>query len=347
METRIANITDTQQIRSLWSYCFYDSEHYIDWFFNNVYKSENTIVTTIECKVVSAAQLLPYTVWLHNTEVLAYYIMGVSSYPEVRGKGGVSAIMKLAAEVAGLRGAVINLLNPAIDSFYERYGYVSCYNFAEYVLSPNNSPMDFKGSYYKCALADMPTLNHIYNGFTRGYNGYTHRSNENWQNIMQSLNILNGFCYIMADEKNNPCGYILYTIDAQKLRVLEAAYSSVQGIMGILQFIGTHGTQTKRAFLRMPSDDPINKLLYKNHINIRLMPTTMAQTVNKDAAIELLNKAYNRDFSALSELEITAFTRLFMGQELASLQAAGLIPSGYEQFGDIFTGKKNYINLLG
>lgn len=50
-----------QQIIDLWRLSFNDTEEFIRLYFDRVYKEENTLVIEKDGQVVSALQMLPYT----------------------------------------------------------------------------------------------------------------------------------------------------------------------------------------------------------------------------------------------------------------------------------------------
>ena len=50
-----------QQIVNLWRTCFGDSEAFISLYFDRVYKDENAMTIEKDGKIVSALQIVPYT----------------------------------------------------------------------------------------------------------------------------------------------------------------------------------------------------------------------------------------------------------------------------------------------
>ena len=47
MIIRFANKTDIPQLKSIWKVCFGDSDEYIDFFFDHMFKPENAVVADI------------------------------------------------------------------------------------------------------------------------------------------------------------------------------------------------------------------------------------------------------------------------------------------------------------
>ena len=81
-----------QQIVNLWRTCFGDSEAFISLYFDRVYKDENAMTIEKDGKIVSALQIVPYTMTYLGTEISVAYISGVCTAPEkgVRGLCGNS-----------------------------------------------------------------------------------------------------------------------------------------------------------------------------------------------------------------------------------------------------------------
>ena len=58
-----------QQIVNLWRTCFGDSEAFISLYFDRVYKDENAMTIEKDGKIVSALQIVPYTMTYLGTEI--------------------------------------------------------------------------------------------------------------------------------------------------------------------------------------------------------------------------------------------------------------------------------------
>lgn len=65
-----------QQIVNLWRTCFGDSEAFISLYFDRVYKDENAMTIEKDGKIVSALQIVPYTMTYLGTEISVGYISG-------------------------------------------------------------------------------------------------------------------------------------------------------------------------------------------------------------------------------------------------------------------------------
>ena len=78
---------DKQQVVDLWQECFNDSEAFVRLYFSTKYTEENTLVHIENGKVLSALQMLPYSMTCWGRELRISYISGASTWPEARGRG--------------------------------------------------------------------------------------------------------------------------------------------------------------------------------------------------------------------------------------------------------------------
>ena len=103
-----------QQIIDLWRLSFNDTEEFIRLYFDRVYKEENTLVIEKDGQVVSALQMLPYTMTYYGTEISVAYISGACTLPSMRGKGLMKQLMQKAFDgrsgTDSCRSLVIRLL---------------------------------------------------------------------------------------------------------------------------------------------------------------------------------------------------------------------------------------------
>lgn len=276
MEIRFANENEKEAVKQLWHYCFYDSDPYLSWFFNTVYRPENTVVATVDGKIAAALQLLPCTLVIRNKAYSCDYIAGVSTAPEFRGRGIARGIMEFSNQAAGKRGKSFLLLIPAVNHFYEKFGYVSCYERLEYYFSPAAlRPPKFNGRAKRAAEEDLPVLLQIYEQYTSRFNGYLQRTLADFRMQLQQYDMFHGGTYLFYDEGQTPCGYLSYAATDQLLSADECIYSSPQGKNAILQFLAAHNSQTKEICLRTALHDMFCADLYQTNITAKKVPTVM------------------------------------------------------------------------
>lgn len=117
----------------LWRTCFGDPEPFIQLFFEQVYRDEYTLTLERDGRVISALQILPYTLCYYGEMIPIGYICGVSTLPEERGKGYMKQLMAQAESELKSRGLALATLIPAepwLFDYYARMGYTTAFDYA-------------------------------------------------------------------------------------------------------------------------------------------------------------------------------------------------------------------------
>ncbi len=112
---------DKWMLTDLWQDSFNDPPEYIEFFFNHVYKPENTLVIKRNGFVVSALQMIPYKVKFLQSILPAAYICGVCTHPFERGQGLMKELIASAKSELYSKGFSLAFLIPAEVSLYEYY----------------------------------------------------------------------------------------------------------------------------------------------------------------------------------------------------------------------------------
>lgn len=114
------------ELKSIWKICFGDSDKYIDLIFSKKFKLENTLVYVSQGKVVANLQMQEYNIRMYDSIVPFYYMVGLCTLPEHRGKGYMGQLIEKSFEVLKDRNIPLSILVPAEDSlvnYYNRFGY--------------------------------------------------------------------------------------------------------------------------------------------------------------------------------------------------------------------------------
>ena len=282
MKISTVKMKHKQQVKDLWNYCFYDADPYLSWFFDNVFKPENTVAAIENDRILSAMQLLDFDISIRGKMYPCTYIAGVSTIPEFRGKGLATKVMAYAEEVVKSRGREFAMLTPSIDNFYEKFGYTSCYERLEYSYCPADyKPEKSSCTSKKAGLSDVEDMTEIYNTFCSFYDGYVKRTAKDFADIVEQYSLESGGVYIFYDEKNNPVAYIVYDLSDRTIYADEIAYTGREGLNAALEFIYLHGSQIDRCVIFAPSHGLLNHTLYTRQIEIKHIPTIMVKSLTR------------------------------------------------------------------
>lgn len=115
-----------RELKKMWKICFGDSSKFIRFYFENIYKEEETMVFFRENHPVASLQIIPYTIKLGMREVKAGYISGAMTLPEYRKQGIMEQLLYFAFEEMKKKGMELSFLipqNERIVGYYKRFDY--------------------------------------------------------------------------------------------------------------------------------------------------------------------------------------------------------------------------------
>ena len=120
-----------QTIISIWQTSFpEDSQEFVDMYFADKYKTENTLVYMQDNTLVSCLQMLPYNMLYYNQICCLSYISGASTLPYYQNKGIMGKLLSQSFLEMKNRGDVFSILIPQehwLIAFYQKYGYIHCF----------------------------------------------------------------------------------------------------------------------------------------------------------------------------------------------------------------------------
>lgn len=127
-------------VRQMWKICFGDTEEFIDIFFTDKFRNENTLIYIEDNMPVASLQMLPYTITFYGETIPFAYLAGLCTLPEYRRRGYMEQLILEAHSVLSQRGIPLAILIPAEDwlyGFYEKYGYQQVFDKSEELIPLN------------------------------------------------------------------------------------------------------------------------------------------------------------------------------------------------------------------
>ncbi len=280
MNIRYAKNRDLENIKDIWNYCFRDEEAFVEYYFNNKYKPENTIIIEEDEELISSLQLNQYRIKLNDKIYDTSYIVGVSTYPNSRGKGYMKDMMDFTLNELYKKGQLVSLLMPIDYRLYKKYGYEHCYDQIEYKLDIDGlKQFKINGNFEKVSYNHIPYMIDIHNEFLKNTNGYVDRDESYYENLFKEIKCENGHMYINKDKEYE--GYIIYFINEGTMFVREMCYKNINSLKSMLKFIFNHNTQCKKIIVMSPIIDNIRYILPNlkdNEVNIK--PFMMGRVIN-------------------------------------------------------------------
>lgn len=303
MEIRYAKEEEIESIKDIWSYCFNDTESFMKYYFNDKYKSENTVVALDEGKIISSLQLNQYKLLLNSKVYNTSYVVGVSTLPEGRGAGYMNKVMKFTLNELYKKGQLVSILMPIDYRLYRRFGYEHCYDQIEYTINTDDLK-NFKssGKMIKSNLSQIDDLMQIDRTFLNEVNGNVLKDEHYYENLFKEIQSEDGFLYI--HEGNEKDGYIVYFLQEDKMFVRELFYKNIDALKSMLKFIYNHNTQCKIVTISTPTIDKIRFILDNpKDSDIKIKPFMMGRVINVKKFIEDIDieKDINSSFNLLIE----------------------------------------------
>lgn len=130
---------ETREQKNIWKLCFGDADSYIDLYYANRYKEEETALLLCDGEIVSMLSMLPVKVVTATGERLdAAMLYAIATRPKYQGRGYVSKLIDFSNNLLFDNKQGLSLLVPASESlfgFYNRRGYRIGFYLHETVLS--------------------------------------------------------------------------------------------------------------------------------------------------------------------------------------------------------------------
>lgn len=298
MIIRYAKSNETENIKEIWNYCFDDSDSFVNYYFNDKYSRFNTVVVDEGEEIVSSLQLNQYKLILNDKLYNSSYVVGVSTLPQVRGRGYMRNIMKFTLRELYAKGQLVSILMPIDYRLYRQYGYEHCYDQLEYTIDIEDlKRFKISGRLHKINESHINDLIDISNFFLKDTNGNVYKTDEYYKNLFKEVKSENGYMYIHEDEGNQ--GYIIYFLNRDKMFVREIFYKNINSLKSMLKFIYNHNTQCREVVISSPVNDKIRFILDNPKTSqIKIKPFMMGRIINLEEYLESLDIGRNLNLEA-------------------------------------------------
>ncbi len=298
MNLRYAKEEEIDNIKQIWNYCFNDEDSFVNYYFNNKYNNNNTIVACEDKDIVSSLQLNQYKIKLDDKEYETSYVVGVSTFPQVRGRGYMKKIMEYSLNELYKKNQLVSILMPIDYRLYRKYGYEHCYDQLEYNLDIEDlKNFNLSGRMYKASEEHIKYLIDINDIFLEGINGNTIRDKKYYLDLFKEIESENGHIYVYKDGSYK--GYIIYFLNGDNMFVRELFYKDLDSLKSILKFIYNHNTQCKKVTISAPIHDKIRFVLENpKTIDIKIKPFMMGRVINVEGYLNSLKVDKDIDISA-------------------------------------------------
>jgi predicted acetyltransferase len=139
-----SNETYKPHLMQMWKQCFPNDESFSQFYFDKIYRNEETWVVSENDMPVSSLQIIPHEIKMGRQIYKAGYLFGVMTHPDFRNKGYISHLLNFSFEMMKKEGYDYAFLIPQEESlfgFYERFGFSR--------FSPDSGSLTEKGKVIK------------------------------------------------------------------------------------------------------------------------------------------------------------------------------------------------------
>lgn len=211
----------------------------------------------------------------------------VASYPECRGQGHISKLMKEILNDLHDEGIPFTNLAPFSESFYRHYGFSNSIYQKEYRFS-GGALRTFK----------LPRTGHVIcgkwddlmvqNGVIQLYERQLHTDDERntvireawWWNRMDTY-YHNRNIAVYIDSNGRPISYLIYRIQGDVFLADELYSITAKGLVSLLGFMGSYAGAIKEFRMNLPEHSLIGELFpEQNQLKISLHPYMMSRIVD-------------------------------------------------------------------
>ena len=211
----------------------------------------------------------------------------VASYPEYRGQGHISKLMKEILNDLHDEGIPFTSLAPFSESFYRHYGFSNSIYQKEYRFS-GGALRTFKlprtGHVIRGKWDDLM----VQNGVIQLYERQLHTDDERntvireawWWNRMDTY-YHNRNIAVYIDSNGRPISYLIYRIQGDVFLAYELYSITAKGLVALLGFMGSHAGAIKEFRMTLPEHSLIGEFFpEQNQLKISLHPYMMSRIVD-------------------------------------------------------------------
>jgi predicted acetyltransferase len=120
-----------ESLKALWKQCFpQDTDDFIAFYFEKVYKHDETLIYLENRRPIASLQMIPYTIQTGATIHPSGYLSGVMTHPDYRGKGYMAKLLHAAFDAMKQKACDYTFLIPQeewLTSVYAKFGFKQGY----------------------------------------------------------------------------------------------------------------------------------------------------------------------------------------------------------------------------
>ncbi len=236
MKICIADKADKEDLKLLWKHCFNDDDKFINFWFDTVFRPENTVIAITDNRISGALQLIPYDICINENIIKSAYICGVGVYKNYRNLGIGSELMHYAHAHLRKSGFELAILISEVDDFYQKLGYKTGSSKYLCELPATNNTVKYTVVKNNFDISDMKK---VYESYCKNYNGFIKRERREFSYLVNHYSMYPGGTYLIYIN-DVPSAYIICEIENKTVTADEIAYINDDGFNAAIDFINSN-----------------------------------------------------------------------------------------------------------
>ena len=286
---RYASKEDKLDIKKIWDSCFeLDNNGYNEFFFNNLYRPEDTYIISNDKEIMSTGSRSKHVYMINNKPLKGSLIYGLATSKEYRNNGFMTKILNTMLDQIQYQ-ELVTFIQSDKPELYKPYGFEPIYYKVKYTIEKNkNTIYDTSGCRTNVSCNDLLAL---YIEVMKRFNGYMIRDLHYYELYLQEIKAQKGDIIAIYDN-GKITGYMSIIKKGQEVTIEECIYLDAKALVILLSFALKIGNTV---YLNLTKYENVDTLF--NHSNKEIYPHTLMRINDYN----LFNKLFQLDIHNTKE----------------------------------------------
>jgi ribosomal protein S18 acetylase RimI-like enzyme len=158
-EVRLAKVGEIARQKEIWQLCFGDSDHYIDFYYANRYKEDETLLLLQDGEIAAMLTMLPIkTITADKRSFNTTMLYAIATHPQYQKRGLATRLIDFACRYLSEKRHTFSVLVPSeqrLFDFYRRQGYCDGFYIRETSFTGKWIETMHVGEAYQCTISDI------------------------------------------------------------------------------------------------------------------------------------------------------------------------------------------------
>lgn len=144
---RMANDSDKEAFKYLWTVCFNDTIPFVEWFFENRFFPEYSVCIEFDGRIICAMQSIKAPIWIREESITGVIVAGVCTHPDFRGMHLMKSMFAFYIEQMRNKGITAITYKPENMNTYHSLGHFPSTNTIWYEFVSGDFDAKTRDSY--------------------------------------------------------------------------------------------------------------------------------------------------------------------------------------------------------